>query len=226
MATTGRLHTRPAQRILLITAAAVPLTGWTLHAAAMHRRLARVQRDPLTGAHRRETFTRRAQQLLTTYGDSVLVAMVDLDHFKPLNDQLGHQAGDQALAATGYRLATWAGNHGVVGRLGGDEFAVATRISPTRRQIRLDQLARVLAEPITTDAGQRIEVTASVGAAAPDTIGNRSLPVLLRAADTAMYARKHTGQPHLAGRWHATTATVNGRRLGRPGTHHQVVTAA
>ncbi|GHI25585.1 hypothetical protein Shyd_69560 [Streptomyces hydrogenans] len=91
------------QRALLITTLAVPLTGWTLHALTLHRRLAAERRDPLTGAQRRAAFERRAQRLLARHRQDALLCLVDLDHFKGLNDTHGHAAGDAALAATGER---------------------------------------------------------------------------------------------------------------------------
>ncbi|MGG7568979.1 GGDEF domain-containing protein [Streptomyces sirii] len=169
------------------------------------------QRDPLTGAQRRDGFERRAQHLINRYGNATLVLLVDLDHFKALNDTHGHAAGDQALAATSERLAYWAGTRGVVGRLGGDEFAVATRIGPSRRELSLAQLARVLTEPVDVDG--RL-----VGVASPDVLGTRELSALLRGADAAMYDGKHSGHVVLAGPQHAAVPFINGRRAGRPGT--------
>ncbi|MFF7954054.1 GGDEF domain-containing protein [Streptomyces griseorubiginosus] len=205
-------------RALLVTAAAVPLTGWTVHALALHRQLAAARRDPLTGLHGRDGYTARATTLTARHTTAAMVLLVDVDHFKQINDHFGHPAGDRVLAATAARLTAWAGSHGVVGRLGGDEFALAVRIGPARRRLRLDQLAAALAEPVDTGDGRLADVTVSIGAATPDTIGTTDLPALLRAADAAMYAGKHTGTAVLADRSHAAAASVNGRRAGRPGT--------
>jgi diguanylate cyclase len=127
-----------------------------------------------------------------------------------------------ALAATGERLARWAGPHGVVGRLGGDEFAVVTRVTSRDNEDaieeRLDQLMGALREPILTDAGP-IAIAASVGTAAPSYLGTSALPTLLRGADVSMYRTKHTGHWGWAEIEDLETPTVNGRRAGRPGTH-------
>ncbi|MFI9080945.1 GGDEF domain-containing protein [Streptomyces sioyaensis] len=218
MNVTAPLQAHPSQRALLFTAAALPLAGWTAHGVIWHRRLAVAQRDPLTGAQRRDGFERRAQHLINRYGNAALVLLVDLDHFKALNDTHGHAAGDRALTATSERLAYWAGTRGVVGRLGGDEFAVATRIGPSRRELRLAQLACVLTEPVDVD-GRLVDVAASVGAASPDVLGTRELSALLRGADAAMYAGKHSGRAVLAGPQHTAVPSINGRRAGRPGTN-------
>ncbi|MCX4554249.1 GGDEF domain-containing protein [Streptomyces sp. NBC_01500] len=153
--------------------------------------------------------------------DSV-VCLVDLDHFKGLNDEHGHAVGDLALAATGERLARWAGPCGVVGRLGGDEFAVATRVESRGGEDtveeRLDQLMGMLRDPVLTEAGP-IGISASVGVAAPAYLGISALPPLLRGADVSMYRTKRTGDYGWAEIEDLKTATVNGRRAGRRGTH-------
>ncbi|MFC8273840.1 GGDEF domain-containing protein [Streptomyces sp. NPDC057271] len=213
--------TRAGQRVLIITTLALPVTGWAVHALTLHRRLAAERRDPLTGAQRRAAFERRAQRLLARHQKDSLLCLVDLDNFKGLNDTHGHAAGDAALAATGERLARWAGPHGVVGRLGGDEFAVATRVdtqaSDHAMEERLEQLMDALHQPVPTQAGP-LPVAASVGTAVPDYLGIRALPALLRGADVSMYRTKHSGRYGWAEIEDLQTPTVNGRRQGRPGT--------
>ncbi|MFB8123336.1 GGDEF domain-containing protein [Streptomyces bacillaris] len=220
MASTVRVQAPSGNRALFITTLAVPLTGWTVHALALHRKLAAARRDPLTGLLGRDGYTARARQITDRYGAAALVVLVDLDHFKAINDGPGgHAAGDRVLAATAARLTAWAGSRGAVGRLGGDEFAVAVRIGPARRELRLAQLVQRLAQPVEVEDGVLVDVAASIGAASPDILGTTDLSVLQRAADAAMYAGKHTGRAVLAGPQHATVPSINGRRAGRPGTH-------
>ncbi|MFG2527038.1 GGDEF domain-containing protein [Streptomyces sp. NPDC048516] len=117
-----RASGRIGPRTLLITTAAMPLAGWTVHAISLHRKLASVRRDPLTGLLGRDGYTTKARQTLDRYGDSALVTLVDLDHFKQINDgRGGHAAGDRVLVAPAQRLTSWAGSRGAVGRLGGDD---------------------------------------------------------------------------------------------------------
>ncbi|MFC9176768.1 GGDEF domain-containing protein [Streptomyces sp. NPDC057107] len=217
MNTTMRLPGRIGPRALLITTA-VPLTGWALHAAALHKRLAATRRDPLTGLLRRDAYTARARRLLARHGDDLAVVMVDADHFKQINDILGHAAGDAVLAAFGARLTAWAGPRAAVGRLGGDEFAVVLELASGRCAQRLEQLVRMLHTPVTLDDGRTVDVAASVGAATPDVLGTRDLTALQRMADAALYDGKHSGRAVLATKRHATVTSVNGRRVGRPGT--------
>lgn len=70
------LRGRFGQRTLLLTTAAVPLTGWTVHAITLHRRLAASRKDPLTRLLRRDAYTARARQILRRHGDNMTVVMI------------------------------------------------------------------------------------------------------------------------------------------------------
>ncbi|MFD3850813.1 diguanylate cyclase [Streptomyces microflavus] len=121
-----RLPGRVGPRTLLMTTAAVPpLTGWAVHAVALHKRLAATKRDQLTGLLRRDAYTVPALCALARHGEDATLVMVDADHFKAVNDTMGHAAGDAALAALCTRLIAWAGPRAPVGRLGGAEFTVS-----------------------------------------------------------------------------------------------------
>ncbi|GAA1539135.1 hypothetical protein GCM10009730_55390 [Streptomyces albidochromogenes] len=173
---------------LHITAAAVPLAGWTAHTIILRRRLAAAQRDLLTGTLRREPFLARAQRILERHPHDAVLILADADHFKALNDTSGHAAGDTALATIGTRLTEWVGKRGTVGRLGGDEFAALTRIRPRHQALRLKHLALLLDQPLAYD-GEQLPLAVSAGAATPDTVDTRDLTVLMRAADAAMYEK-------------------------------------
>ena len=213
-----RFQGRIGQRTLLLTTAAVPLTGWAVHAVALHKQLAATRKDPLTGLLRRDSYTARARRLLARHGDDVAVVMVDADHFKAVNDGFGHPAGDAVLAAFGARLTAWAGPRASVGRLGGDEFAVVLELPAASLEQRLAQLVRMLHTPVVLEDGRPVDVAASVGAATPTAAGSRDLSLLQRAADGALYDGKHTGSAVVASPAHAAVPSLNGRRAGRPGT--------
>ncbi|MFD8731978.1 GGDEF domain-containing protein [Streptomyces sp. NPDC059611] len=213
-----RLSGRIGPHALLITTAAVPLTGWAVHAVTLYKQIAAKEKDPLTGLLRRDAYTARARRLLARHGDTTTVVMVDADHFKQINDTLGHAAGDAVLAAFGARLTAWAGPRAAVGRLGGDEFAVVLDLPPGRRRLRLQQLVRMLHTPVVLDDGCTVDVAASIGAATPSVLGTRDLAALQRAADAALYDGKHSGRAVLATMEKTTVPSVNGRRAGRPGT--------
>ncbi|MEU3855658.1 GGDEF domain-containing protein [Streptomyces sp. NPDC029554] len=218
MGSVVRVQARIGQRALFLTTAALPLTGWAVHAIALHKQLAATRRDPLTGLLRRDAYTARARRLLARHDDDAVVVLVDQDHFKAVNDTLGHAAGDTVLAATAARLTAWAGPRAAVGRLGGDEFAGVVQLPAAHLEQRLAQLVRMLHTPVVLDDGHTVDVAASIGAATPHTIGSRDLTVLQRAADAALYQGKHSGRACLADATHATVPSINGRRAGRPGT--------
>lgn len=218
MATNLRVQGPMRHRTLLLTAAALPLAGWTVHALALHRRVAATRKDPLTGLLRRDTYTARARHILRRHGDTAAVIMVDQDHFKAINDGLGHAAGDAVLTATAARLIAWAGPSASIGRLGGDEFAIVLHLPRACREERLAQLVQMLHTPVVLDNGQAVDVAASIGAATPDVLGSRDLTQLQRAADAALYSGKHSGRAVLATAQHLAVRSVNGRRAGRPGT--------
>jgi diguanylate cyclase (GGDEF)-like protein len=166
-------------------ASIVPLLGWALHGGILTRRLACARRDPLTGLHTRAGWTARAEHLIRRHPNAA-VLLVDLDHFKTLNDTHGHAAGDAALIATAERLRAWCGHNGTAGRLGGDEFvAVIGNVAAAD----LDALIAALHRPLPYD-GALLPLAASVGVCQVTELPIRTLPDALAAADAAMYAAK------------------------------------
>ncbi|NYI05566.1 GGDEF domain-containing protein [Allostreptomyces psammosilenae] len=173
-----------------LLAAALPLTGWTAHGVMLHRRLAAARRDPLTGLHTRDGWTRRAERVITD--QRALVLLVDLNDFKAVNDAHGHAAGDAVLIRAAERLAAWCGKAGVVGRLGGDEFAVAFIDHHGNAADRVNELRAALAEPVPYE-GAALATSATVGACRVADLPVACLTDALKAADTAMYAAKPAG---------------------------------
>ena len=146
--------------------------------------------DPLTGLANRAEFSR----LLDDAADRPLVLLyIDLDDFKPINDQHGHPTGDLVLVEVAQRIAATIGPRDVVGRLGGDEFAVLcpdTDDPDHGRQLGQRIIAR-LGAPIRA-ADIDLHVGASVGVA----IGAHPLipSVLAARADSALYEAKRSGK--------------------------------
>ncbi|WP_316748227.1 GGDEF domain-containing protein [Streptomyces herbicida] len=174
---------------LQIAAGIVPLLGWAVHGGILTRRLASARRDPLTGLHTRAGWTARAEYLIRRH-PTTAVLLIDLDHFKTLNDTHGHAAGDAALIATADRLHAWCGRNGTAGRLGGDEFVAAIRHLTASD---LDALTSALHQPLHYD-GVSLPLAASVGICP---IAELPVPLLteaLAAADAAMYAAKGRGR--------------------------------
>lgn len=153
--------------------------------------------DPLTELPNRELFMDRARHAVernSLDGLLTVVALVDLDDFKFVNDTLGHAAGDELLLEVGARLhgAILAGD--TVGRLGGDEFAVLLETQPSEEAAHecLEALLRAFAAPFQVGERQ-LFVAGSLGyACTRDPAAN--VADLLRRADAAMYESKRRGK--------------------------------
>jgi diguanylate cyclase (GGDEF)-like protein len=207
------------QRALLLTTAAVPLTGWTVHAIALHRRLAAARRDVLTGLHARSGYVQHATRVLNRHRETAMLVFLDMAGFKAVNDSLGHDTGNELLIAVASRLEEWVGDDGIAARLHGDEFAAALTCPAADRAQRLEQLHKMLHQSVDVD-GQAVDVAVSIGASSPSDLHSRNLSYVLRGAEGAMYEhkRERTGLYRIATTKHANEPTVNGRRLGRAGT--------
>ena len=151
-------------------------------------------RDVLTGLPNRAEFTERLQHAVTPAMEDVApaaaVLLMDLDHFKYVNDTLGHAIGDLLLKEVATRLqAVVHGTGDTVARLGGDEFAILLPSATVAEAHRVGEaLLRVLEAPMTLE-GHVVDTRASIGLAACPAHGNDPSR-LLRRADVAMYEAK------------------------------------
>jgi two-component system, cell cycle response regulator len=157
--------------------------------------------DALTGlANRRFILTQLSSHVSAArrHGRPVSVAIVDIDHFKPVNDEYGHQAGDQVLVAVATALAEHLRAEDQLGRLGGEEFLVVLPDTESGA-------ARLVADKLRTEVAAAptcVPVTVSVGVA---TWADEAPEELLRRADDALYRAKD------AGRDRVMAATLHGR---------------
>lgn len=159
-----------------------------LHHAATH--------DPLTGLDNRASFLEALEKAGAAQDatHTTTLLYLDLDGFKPVNDELGHAAGDAALVAVAERLAGLRPPGCRLARLGGDEFAMMLPGATETEAIALaDQLVTDLSVPIDL-AGGTVQIGVSIGVARGATA---ELARLLEHADTAMYGAKAAGR----GRW-------------------------
>ena len=153
--------------------------------------------DVLTNLPNRKLFMDRLSQALTRcrrYGKSLAVMFVDLDHFKSINDTLGHTAGDELLLEMSRRLRQCIRDDDTVARLGGDEFTII--LSELRHPEDAANVAEKILESIErplTIADTPIEVSASIGIALYPVDG-QDAEALLRNADSAMYRAKEAGR--------------------------------
>ncbi|BAN47736.1 PAS domain S-box protein [Metapseudomonas resinovorans] len=158
--------------------------------------------DPLTNLPNRALLTDRLKQqiaLLRRHGMRGALLFLDLDHFKHINDSLGHPLGDAVLKMVTARLEASVRMEDTVARLGGDEFVVLLtglegKRSAVTRQVReiADKLRKLLAEPMLLE-GHRLQVTPSIGIALIPDHGD-SPADLLKRADIALYRAKDSGR--------------------------------
>lgn len=158
------------------------------------------QQDILTGLPNRVLLNQRLQQILALAkreNQQVAVLFLDFDHFKRINDTLGHDAGDQLLQQVAQRLSATIRESDLVARLGGDEFVlVLTGLNMAQSAHELLQLVervRGAFDSAFSVNGQDLSLTVSIGVSMfPDDAVDA--PNLIKQADTAMYAAKEQGR--------------------------------
>ncbi len=156
--------------------------------------------DALTGLLNRAAWHEEAgtlHRLVQRQAGALTLVMLDLDHFKRINDSHGHAAGDAVLREVGRLLRSELRTTDRVGRIGGEEFAIAMPFTTAQAAAsRIERLReRIAAQPVAhgTQGGQRIAVTVS-GGVAPWREGDRTLEAALRRADAALYRAKASGR--------------------------------
>lgn len=158
--------------------------------------------DVLTGLPNRAAFTHALQTVSASGERAFAVIAIDLDGFKPVNDRLGHHAGDALLRKVGHRLSGCVAEPGIVARMGGDEFMLLLPFDgPELDADAAEALARGSVEAMArsfTLGQETVVIGASAGIAlAAAQPGPRDLPSLLERVDAALYVAKHAG----GGRW-------------------------
>lgn len=154
--------------------------------------------DPLTGLFNRRGVLHQVQREIVagTWGEPLhlVVLMLDLDHFKGINDSYGHAVGDDVLIQTTQRLKTVASSGTVIGRMGGDEFTVVDFMNAAAILPFAEQIRGIIAAP-TQHASVTVSIgTASVAAAGIDAANvAAALESAWRRADSAMYGAKKLG---------------------------------
>lgn len=201
----------------LILNIAVILFGWSRYKALSReladRRASEAQAlrladtDPLTGARNRRSFLPAVNALAQTASEDgleVAVGLIDLDHFKNINDYHGHQIGDAVLLKTAARFGDILPPGTLLARLGGDEFAFAASYTGDAHaaiEAMADRLVAAAARPIVV-GGATLEISASIGIASSREgeltgdgagIGEQ----LMHRADIAMYQAKKRGRNRL-----------------------------
>jgi len=193
-AQTGRFTAQDAERLAVFLSQA----GVALSKARLVDSLAwSASTDALTGIPNRRDFFRRGEQELDRsrrYQHMFSVIMLDLDHFKQVNDRFGHPAGDQALIETAAVCVRVLRASDTVARLGGEEFAVLLPETEGYMALAIaERLRRAIAEHSLEIGEELMHLTASMGVAVWRNT-NESFETILQQADSALYRSKRAGR--------------------------------
>ena len=153
--------------------------------------------DPMTRLKNRAAFNAEAHEILDTAcerGEKVALHLIDLDKFKSINDNFGHQTGDHVLKTLANRLVENCRPNDLIGRLGGDEFVILQRFvtNPARAERLSNRLVTAMRQPMTSN-NQPINISISVGVAVSPSHG-KGVETLMAHADMALYAAKAAGR--------------------------------
>ena len=155
--------------------------------------------DPLTGLHNRRYLMDRLTQEMQRadrHNEPLAFAMIDLDGFKPINDQFGHVVGDKVLRAVGNAVSRCVRVSDIAARYGGDEFAVILPQTPPEGAMRVvERMLRTISELTLQDEnGAAVKVTASLGLAYYPAEDLETPEDLVHSADGALYGAKRSGK--------------------------------
>jgi diguanylate cyclase (GGDEF)-like protein len=155
-------------------------------------------RDSLTGLWNRRSILellKRDMARAQREEKTLSAIMIDVDHFKRINDRIGHPAGDKVLTEVTNRVAATLRSADILGRIGGEEFLIILYPADGQTAVEVMERARRACEsgPVVTDSGD-FDVTISLGAAVVDDFEDIDLSIILKAADHALYRAKEGGR--------------------------------
>ena len=155
--------------------------------------------DPLTGLHnRRYLMDRLVQEMQRAdrHGEPLAFAMLDLDSFKPINDQFGHVVGDKVLRAVSSAISRGVRVSDIAARYGGDEFGIILPQTPPEGAMRVcERILRAISElKLSDDTGMQAKLTASLGLAYYPAEDLETAEDLVHSADGALYGAKRSGK--------------------------------
>jgi diguanylate cyclase (GGDEF)-like protein len=151
------------------------------------------QTDGLTGLLNRQSFSERAERIVATahrYGDPLSLLMLDADHFKRINDSLGHAAGDEALRTMARALRHCVRGGDLISRHGGEEFCVLLNRAGVAEGDRFDSRLRAWLRAEVERLPHALDFSAGLAQLQP----GESLDALVRRADAALYRAKAAGR--------------------------------
>jgi len=154
--------------------------------------------DQLTGLYNRRYMARHLETLLAglaTSGKALSFLVMDVDHFKRVNDSHGHDVGDEVLREFARRISDNIRGHDLACRFGGEEFVVIMPETDVQMAYKVAERLRTSVEctPFPISRGSALQITVSIGVARTEGTGDTA-DALLRRADQALYRAKHTGR--------------------------------
>ncbi|MCK8061491.1 MULTISPECIES: diguanylate cyclase [unclassified Fusibacter] len=155
------------------------------------------ERDSLTTLYNRRTFFEKAQKLFSMgdEDDRFSIVMIDIDHFKRINDQFGHVAGDKVIVDIANLMIGNCPEHAVAGRYGGEEFIIAIRSNDSKRvEKTIDDLRKTIMETrfeLSDSTTEQMTISSGI---AFKTTATRSLDELIERADDMLYRAKDSGR--------------------------------
>lgn len=191
-----------------------PYAAMQLHQLYLYRPLQDfAERDPLTGLYNRRVFDERIEAedaRFQRYGRSTALLVLDIDHFKRINDTYGHEAGDAALRALAGVIRSAIRGTDLAARLGGEEFVVFLPETTLAGALEIaERLRRRVEEMVVEWQGDPIEVRASIGVAACPECAQGPAQ-LLATADAALYTSKRTGRNRVTAAPYGVSSGSNG----------------
>lgn len=165
------------------------------HASTAMEIMNELKYDSLTGVYNKKTITEYAKKRISEEKEKrIVIAILDVDHFKSVNDTFGHLYGDKVLARVGGRLKEIVGEDGVIGRIGGDEFMIVFN------GLDDDQVLRGMLRAIRTQIKwefaedfENLSITCSIGASIFP-VNGRDYEDLFKKADCCLYIAKEKGR--------------------------------
>ena len=194
-----RLRLSPVRNRAKRTVGKVLLISDVTEQAGLNARLrALAETDELTGASNRRHFLERGRQEVSRakrYGHPLSLVVIDLDHFKRVNDSWGHEAGDEVLRRVCAIIRDILRENDLFGRHGGEEFVILLQEAPPESAALVAERIRerIRRDPVLV-GGTEVRITASFGVAGAGRITTESLEQLIREADKAMYEAKAAGR--------------------------------
>jgi diguanylate cyclase (GGDEF)-like protein len=185
--------------VYVVSCSVLPLAFiWMMNARLLSHlnRLAAI--DPLTELLNRRALRTAGEHEIENYRRTrrdFAVVVVDIDHFKAVNDRLGHACGDEALRVMAGFLQRAVRAGDTVGRLGGEEFIILLPgMSPAEAHTEVEYLRTGFREQAMKLGGEEVRLTASFGIAVSGGRGDLTWETMVREADTALYAAKNAGR--------------------------------